>query len=213
MTKNRFPHPIYAQTVLKPAYQDAAEYLYEPMLAANQAQVIMLVRQNIISEENASPLLKALLTVKSEGLATLKYQSGVEDLFFLMENKLIEIVGPEHGGNLQLARSRNDLGQALTRLAVRPILLELCQQLLHLRQSVDSLAKDHLETVDAPQGLFESLGKQGIEVLKGKTDYLVVYNSEEDIRAINPNFAELGKIDARGVIVTARGKHVDFVSR
>lgn len=73
--------------------------------------------------------------------------------------------------------------------------------------------KDHLEKVDAPEGLFESLGREGIEVLKGKTDYLVVYNSEEDIRAIDPNFAELGKIDARGVIVTAPGKHVDFVSR
>ena len=28
-----------------------------------------------------------------------------------------------------------------------------------------------------------------------------------------PNFVELGKIDARGIIITAPGKEVDFVSR
>jgi PhzF family phenazine biosynthesis protein len=35
----------------------------------------------------------------------------------------------------------------------------------------------------------------------------------EDIININPDFTQLAKVDARGVIVSARGKEVDFVSR
>lgn len=50
-------------------------------------------------------------------------------------------------------------------------------------------------------------------VYKGKTDYLYVYNKEEDIISIQPDFHKIAKLDVRGVIVTAPGKEVDFVSR
>lgn len=73
--------------------------------------------------------------------------------------------------------------------------------------------KDHQVKIDPPSNLFESLGAPGLECYKGKTDYMVVYESEEEVRLLNPNFFELGKIDARGIIVTAPGNHVDFVSR
>ena len=36
---------------------------------------------------------------------------------------------------------------------------------------------------------------------------------ENDIRAISPDFEKLTEIDLRGVIVTAKGRSVDFVSR
>lgn len=149
MAKNcsSFPHPTYAQYVLQPAYQDAAEFLYRPMLAANRAHVVMLTRQAIISQENARALLTALETVEQMGLAELGYQSGIEDLFFRMEGRLIELAGSTYGGNLQLARSRNDLGQALTRLALRPPLLALYWRLLVLRQTISALAQEHLQTV------------------------------------------------------------------
>lgn len=142
-----FPHPIYARHVLQPAYLDAADYLYEPMLAANRAHVVMLADQKIISRENAQALLLALAMVEQEGLPALGYKPGIEDLFFRVEGRLIELAGPAYGGNLQLARSRNDLGQALTRLALRPRLLAVYQGLMTLRQQVLILARDHLYTV------------------------------------------------------------------
>ena len=142
-----FPHPLYARHVLQPAHQDAVEYLYRPMLAANRAHVVMLAQQSIISRENAAALLAALNQIEAAGLAALGYQPGVEDLFFRVEGRLIELAGPEYGGNLQLARSRNDLGQALTRLALRPPLLALYGRLLALRRSALALARHHLETV------------------------------------------------------------------
>jgi predicted PhzF superfamily epimerase YddE/YHI9 len=44
-------------------------------------------------------------------------------------------------------------------------------------------------------------------------DYLFVYDSESDVKAITPDFNALKKVDAHAVIVTAKGDTSDFVSR
>jgi len=142
-----FPHPLYEEYVLKPFFEDAKSYYYRPMLAANRAHAVMLYRCGIITRANAAALLKALAQVDAEGIEQLTYRSGVEDLFFAVENRLIAIAGAEYGGNLQLARSRNDLGYALTRLALRPPLLEAADDLINLRESLLAFARAHLETL------------------------------------------------------------------
>ncbi|PSR54756.1 isomerase [Adhaeribacter arboris] len=48
---------------------------------------------------------------------------------------------------------------------------------------------------------------------KGKTDYLLVFDTEEQIRNITPQLGAISKLNARGVIITAKGNEVDFVSR
>ena len=62
-----------------------------------------------------------------------------------------------------------------------------------------------------PAGLHQALGQQPIEVLSAR-DYLVLFPSEEIIRKLKPDIALLSQLD-KAVIVTARGKEVDFVSR
>ena len=52
-----------------------------------------------------------------------------------------------------------------------------------------------------------------VKVLKGKTDYLFVYNSEAEILALHPDFEALKVHQVRGIIVTALGETTDFVSR
>lgn len=120
-----FPHPVYEQVVLQPYFRDALKYYYGPILAANKAHAVMLYRSGIIDLENTAALLRALLEIETGDQATTGYVSGVEDLFFAIENRLINAAGPAHGGNIQLGRSRNDLGYALTRLAIRPLQLEI----------------------------------------------------------------------------------------
>ena len=44
-------------------------------------------------------------------------------------------------------------------------------------------------------------------------DYFVVVASEAEVRALEPDIARLGRLDRRGVIVTAAGEEADFVSR
>lgn len=52
-----------------------------------------------------------------------------------------------------------------------------------------------------------------IEALLVADDYLVVLDSEADLRRLQPDQNLLGQLDKRGIIVTARGEEHDFVSR
>ena len=65
---------------------------------------------------------------------------------------------------------------------------------------------------ECSETLAKGLGQRPIEVLAAD-DYLAVFDSEATVRAITPNQALLGQLDLRGVIVTAPGTDVDFVSR
>jgi PhzF family phenazine biosynthesis protein len=51
------------------------------------------------------------------------------------------------------------------------------------------------------------------QALKGKSDYLLVYDTEEEIRDIVPDFDSIINLGERGVIITAKGNESDFVSR
>lgn len=67
-------------------------------------------------------------------------------------------------------------------------------------------------TAEAPAALIAAIGKEPKEVFKAR-DYLFVYDSEADIRAIAPDFAAMVKAGPDCVIVTAKGDDADFVSR
>lgn len=64
----------------------------------------------------------------------------------------------------------------------------------------------------APDGLIEALGKRPKEVFKAR-DYFLVYENEQEVLDIKPNFSKLLEIEAHGFIVTAKGDTSDFVSR
>jgi PhzF family phenazine biosynthesis protein len=72
---------------------------------------------------------------------------------------------------------------------------------------------DRLEPVSVPQLLIDALGREPIESYKGKTDYLLVFGAEEQVAGLAPDFCDLAMVPARGIIVTAPGREVDFVSR
>lgn len=72
---------------------------------------------------------------------------------------------------------------------------------------------DTLVAVEAPNGLAEALGAVPKEVYKGRSDFLVVLDTETQIRTLKPHFQFIATLPCRGVIVTAPGDNVDFVSR
>ena len=72
---------------------------------------------------------------------------------------------------------------------------------------------DNLIAIRNVAELDNAIGLTPIKTLKGKTDYMMVYNSQQEIEAIEPNHHLLAQLDVRGVIVTAPGDEVDFVSR
>ena len=69
---------------------------------------------------------------------------------------------------------------------------------------------------DAPKGLLESLGIAApLYVGRNKFDYIIEVASEDEVRALDPDHAQLRHIPARGIIVTSRSASgdFDFVSR
>jgi PhzF family phenazine biosynthesis protein len=69
-----------------------------------------------------------------------------------------------------------------------------------------------LEPCATPANLTEGLRAQPTAVLKGR-DYFAVFETEDEVAAIAPDFKIISELDAQGVIVTAPGNKVDFVSR
>lgn len=65
---------------------------------------------------------------------------------------------------------------------------------------------------EAPKELLDGLKKEPLEILCSE-DYFVVFSNEKAIVELKPDMGLLKKLDLRGVIVTARGDEVDFVSR
>lgn len=66
--------------------------------------------------------------------------------------------------------------------------------------------------VEAPPALLRALGRAPRETVQAR-DLLAVVDSEDEVRALKPDLAAVNEIEALGVIVTAPGKTVDFVSR
>lgn len=69
-------------------------------------------------------------------------------------------------------------------------------------------------TCQPPAGLLEALGAEPVYVGRNQFDYLVELASEAAVRELSPDLGALARVEARGVIVTARGQaEFDFISR
>ena len=66
--------------------------------------------------------------------------------------------------------------------------------------------------VDPPGELVDGIGLTPVETFQS-TDYLLLLDSEKEVRKANPDFSLLARLDIRGIIITAKGDSVDFVSR
>lgn len=63
-----------------------------------------------------------------------------------------------------------------------------------------------------PPAMLEGLNIKPIAACTSK-DYLAIFETEEQIRELEPDYKILSELDRRGLIVTAPGNKVDFVSR
>jgi hypothetical protein len=69
------------------------------------------------------------------------------------------------------------------------------------------------ERIESPAGLAAALGATPREVWMGARDLMAVFETEQDVRALAPSFDAIRALGVFGVIVTAPGRDVDFVSR
>ncbi|MFW5656563.1 MAG: PhzF family phenazine biosynthesis protein [Bacteroidota bacterium] len=89
-----------------------------------------------------------------------------------------------------------------------PLHVQKNGELLELNFPVDTITP-----ISLPGHIKDGMNMLPLEAYQGKTDYLLIYDSEEQIANIEPDYRSLAEGKARGVIATARGNDVDFVSR
>jgi PhzF family phenazine biosynthesis protein len=68
------------------------------------------------------------------------------------------------------------------------------------------------QKVEIPDHLAAGLRRDVDQVFKSR-DYMVIFETERQVRDLDPDFSELEKLDCTGIIATAPGEDVDFVSR
>ncbi len=142
-----FPNPIYAREILEVNFHEAQRSLFGHMQAANEAHILMLVEQGIIRVADGAALFQAFAAVEAEGAYAFRYEPKVEDLFFAVEGRVIGLTGVDIGGNLQIARSRNDLAAAMSRLFIREQSLRAQRAALGFRSILIQLAEQHVDTL------------------------------------------------------------------
>ena len=76
-----------------------------------------------------------------------------------------------------------------------------------------SLPKDHPKKESNINIFIDALGCNVAESYRGIDDYLAILNDEEAVKNLNPDINKIAKMPSRGLIVSAKGDKVDFVSR
>ena len=136
---------------LSPARKDVIEFtssikddvkLCSAVVQINIAHVVMLTEKEIVKPSDGAKLLQAL----SKDL-TVKLDASSEDVHMAIEEAVLEKTGPEIGGNLHIAKSRNDQVATAIRIALRNQLLDLMSCLTDLQESLAQLSENHLKTV------------------------------------------------------------------
>ena len=72
---------------------------------------------------------------------------------------------------------------------------------------------DELKPMLCPDYLLQALATDVLELFEGREDLLAIVADQKTIENLDPDQALLSRPDARGVIVSAVGDDVDFVSR
>jgi PhzF family phenazine biosynthesis protein len=72
---------------------------------------------------------------------------------------------------------------------------------------------DTYKQIELSEKIFACFDVKPQQAYKGKTDYMLVFENEDVIKNIKPAFHIISNMEARGIIITAPGNKVDFVSR
>ncbi|HEX5171773.1 MAG TPA: PhzF family phenazine biosynthesis protein [Cyclobacteriaceae bacterium] len=72
---------------------------------------------------------------------------------------------------------------------------------------------DTIREVPLTSELVECFDLKPNHAWRGKTDFMLIFENEEQIRNLRPDFNRIQKLSSRGIIVTAKGTETDFVSR
>ncbi|MBS7638970.1 MAG: argininosuccinate lyase [Candidatus Bathyarchaeia archaeon] len=117
--------------------------LLKHVVNINRAHIIMLMENGIISLSDGSRILGALMGLEDR----LAPRSDIEDIHMLVEEEVIGCVGMDVGGNLNLAKSRNDQVATAIRMALREEILAIADEIMGLQAALLDLAENNIDVI------------------------------------------------------------------
>jgi len=141
-----FPSLTYKKMVIEPAYDSAKQNFVDYMMQINIAHLVMLNEQGLVTDEEVKQIGKAIFEIDREFYKGSAYAAEFEDLFFRIEGDLIQRAG-DVAGNVHIARSRNDMGIAIYRMALRKKMLSLMEQLTEFHHALNLFARENVDTI------------------------------------------------------------------
>ena len=161
--KSVFPDPVYKETVLKPLFDGAKAHHVDGFRRIDRAHLVMLAATGILDAYQARDIGKALVAIDDEiDVDALTYTGEVEDFFFLIEKELKARLGPDLGGRLHTARSRNDIDHTLFKFGLKARIDPLLARLMHL---IDTL----IDKAEAEKALHLRLAVRAVLPLAGRS--------------------------------------------
>lgn len=121
-------------------------------ILGSEAHVIMLHEIGILTHDEQKKILIALERIRHK--PSLLADGGVEDIHESIESGIIEQIGIDIGGKIQIGRSRNDQVILDIRMKVRDDVNEICETLINL---LTSLLEKADETIDAIMPMYTHL--------------------------------------------------------
>src|SRR5437762_12712125 len=139
--------PEYVTYVLNENFEDAKALFLSPLMAIHYSHLVMLAARGIVSAGDARALRDALDGVSQAEVRRVAYDGTCEDLFFYLEQLIINACGEDVAGRLHTARSRNDIDMTMYRMRQRELILGLIAATFELRRSLLDVSDRHRETV------------------------------------------------------------------
>jgi argininosuccinate lyase len=116
--------------------------LADSILSINKAHIVMLMEERIIGWQSGTKILAALQAQSAQ-----KLDPHAEDIHMALEEAILAATGPEVGGNMHIAKSRNDQTSTAIRITLRVQLQNILELILNMQHSLLETAMEHTETV------------------------------------------------------------------
>jgi argininosuccinate lyase len=158
-TDTQAPRSKISRRLKEPLAKEICDHIYAPRISrdfikqfsyltdVNQAHLLMLHRQQLLSPQDARQLAQGLLRMEEEGSAVVPLDPEREDPYMNYEAHLMTIAGRDVGGRLHMARSRNDLAATIDRMRTRSLVLDVLEAIGRVREVALQGATRHADVV------------------------------------------------------------------
>lgn len=142
----RYPAKSLAELESIPNYERSKTRIWPYIMAVNKAHLVMLCEQGILSEKDTGCILHAVENLDYDNYSQRQFTGEFEDMYFETEYEIIE-KSYGLGGNMHLARSRNDMCIAWSHMGIRNQILATTQDLIRLQNTVRVFAEQQKDTL------------------------------------------------------------------